>query len=82
MILKRKKKHLAHDGPVFFLYSSLIETRTMLFGEAWWQADYSLSPASDVAGCMHDSFAHLVSSTFDTPWALALYVTLLPVILL
>jgi len=55
MILKRKKKHLAHDGPVFFLYSSLIETRTMLFREAWWQADYSLSPASDVAGCMHDS---------------------------
>jgi hypothetical protein len=44
---KKKKKHLAHDGPLFFLYS-------LLFGEAWWQADYSLSPAPDVAGCMRD----------------------------
>ncbi|KAG0552314.1 hypothetical protein BDA96_01G497500 [Sorghum bicolor] len=26
----------------------LTETRTMLFGEARWQADYSLSSASDV----------------------------------
>lgn len=55
MILKRKKKHLAHDGPLFFpLQFAYIETRTMLFGEAWRQADYSLSPASDGAGCMHD----------------------------
>jgi hypothetical protein len=41
-----------------------------------------LQMLQDVCMTSWPFIAHLVSSTFDTPWALALYVTLLPVVLL